>query len=726
MVVLNGKTIACGGLLSGVCLQFDNPNGKLSASYGLPWDQNNDVAAVNDDLALVGQWNGGSNYAIARFNVKTRQMLWGFSVASRYAKFEAVNFNQNMQQIVAVGNNDDQNIVVAGFNKDSGKLSWGYTYRISGLKSYIADVDAISQSNGYCLTGYVTDPSANHRTDLLMMRVNPSGILYAIQRLNNHGGSMRVNRIAIDPVSGDAVIVGVSYPAGDGPANAFISRLYNGFFINGFSWANEFSSNHGAQFTDVVIDNDRLFVLGSVAGLSSDFNKLDMIVMQFNIEKRTAINAVRISGPHDMVCNSLVKVETGLRIGCNVNDQATLFSLNTNTFAPSNLPPGYTWHDDALNAMKPVINPITLLNVPLAQISRSAVLSPDIMQPLTNRVISSPLFTQSWPENLPSARPTHAPVLAPSTLLPSAEASSTPSTQPSSEPSSTPSDSPTAAPSISSRPTGQPSSSSPTRTFKPVSEPTIRPTAAPSKHPTRRPTTRPNHVPSQQPSLAPSVAPTLASSNSPSHRPTESLSVSPTRQSSRVPTRNLTVAPTINASSEYPTFFDRSNRSKNRELEIGVLVGLTLLGSGLIVLVVYCVPKHRDIKIAPEADIENQLNNVNQAILLVGGAADESGLPVLLDLTDSCEQKMLETSQHGAKAAGMAYFELESDVESPTPSMYLFSSTDSCEAPITEESKIESMALDDFESSSSGSGLDSSGDEDDSDNDSESSLGLSS
>ena len=535
VAVLDGKTFACGGTLSAFCLKFDNPTGQLSSVAALPWDQINSIVAVDSNLVVVGQWNGGSHFVIARFNVLGVLLDWGFRTSPQLARLTAVVFHKNTHQIISAGYNDNRYVVAAALDKKDGRLLWGFTYQISGLNAYATSVEPLPGNAGSCLAGYVVDTFNGYKISVLVMNIDIIGTLSSINILELDGGrSAQAIGLAVDTISGDAIIAGIAFYSN--AVNALITRVSNSG--GGVYWAKEYSSAAKDQFTDVIWNDNGVFVIGYSEGFDTSGKRRDLIILHLNAESGEIITSARISGPGSITCTALAAFERGLRIACTAQDRATLFFLDKNTLVPGDLPSGYSYFRDVESVMSSATSSgfsiadtsaaasskLTLVKRLSTQSVKTTSWSSRALQPLLNMAVSSPSsYTQSWPENMPSHAPTRVPTIRPSTRVPTIQASAAPSIQPSSTPSSSPSASPTIKPSISCEPTGQPSSSVPTITFRPMSAPSHRPSRLPSQNPTRFPTRfptmNPSPVPSSFPTAESSAVPTITPSTPPTSTP---------------------------------------------------------------------------------------------------------------------------------------------------------------------------------------------------------------
>jgi hypothetical protein len=661
VAVVTGNTIACGGLSRGICLQFSNPTGLLSAVYGLPWDRNNALAVVDDGLILVGQWNSGQRHAIARFQSESRQFAWVFTTLSQEAQLQAVVFNNESQQVIVVGYDSLQNAVVASVNKDSGIVVWGYTYQLAGLKAYIFDVDCIPQFRGSCMTGYVIDKTRGYKRSILLMWIDISGSLLSLSIVTDESSDIGSNCIFIEPISGDAIV------AGNVLQSAQVTRVHNSYGISSVVWAVVYDSVASeSMFEDILISDNFVFVVGYSTGFPSTLKK-DMIVVQLDVDSGNTTRAVRISGPGNTICYSLTLFDNGIRVSCSFNGEGMLFYLDKSTLIPGDLPVGFNWYFDILSVLTPSLRQNLLVtSTPSSQRQNSLLQAtvlvqtttwpPSVFKSMEDPLISSLSFTQAWPKNLVSARPTTAPTVLLATpgptvavfsAVPSTQPTSCPSSSnPSSSPSSIPSGNPTSAQSISCLPTGSPGTSVPTLTYKPQFNPTPKPTTCPSTFLTQLPTTSPTHVLTSSPSERPSKAPTVVMSNEPSPQP--SRAPSSQSPSSGTPTRHPSVAGTISvvttspinqvqesvaptpqpsvtasALTNAPSILSL-NKSSQATVEISFAdtLWISISGSIVFLIVAYIVQKqygerilqfvfHK--KVSPESDIENVVNKVESS-----------------------------------------------------------------------------------------------------------------
>ncbi len=649
MVFLNGKMIACGGNLLANCLQFDNPTGSLSAAYSFPWDLNNAMAVVNNDLILAGQWSGEQQYVIARFNINKQDIKWGFSIASNHAKFQALVFDQSLQQIIAVGNNEDKNVVIAAINPESGQSIWGKSYTLSGPQSYLNSVALLTKFSGYCISGYFIDPKANYLTSMLMIMINSYGALSSIYNFKNMNSYSTVGRdVASDPVSGDIFMVGSTIPFQTRSTNPLIARItYNPYMSSTVSWAIQCLHYDEGQFSKVLVDNDVVVAVGNSAGFFPAMNTQNMIILQIDASNGRVLQGARIEGPNHVICESIVHVDHQFRLGCYVNEQALIFSLSDDTLTPGELPPGYAWYDDVVDIFRPVSTSFSISRVGLSQTTPTKQLPNSFFEPLINPAVSSTMYSQLWPGNLPSARPTRVPTLFPTV---------SPSVQPSSSPSFVLTESPTSTPSISCHPTTHPSSSVPTITRNPMSSPTINPTERPSDSPTFKPSIHPSYLLSVYPSPLQSSIPTVNPSRLPSTRPSPSPSAFPTLVASQEPW----TAPTSSPSSV--AFFQSSGKKAFGETNMILLIAFGSFGG---VILLYAGSKW--ILKSRMTTVCCKKTTPIISIDLERGDEPSSTLPL----------PCVESLKEGDRDVYSIASSYESDIESPTPSMCDLASSDS-------------------------------------------------
>ena len=619
LAIVNKQTIVCGGILPGVCFKLSRINGALLSSYSMPWDITNAMTGVGDSVAVLGQGNGKPPYTIAMFNPKSGTFPWISTTSSQYARWQAIDYDSITQQLVAVGFNDNKNAVFALVHPETGALT-AKQYSMPSANLYMNEVVIFPFHAGFCMSGYTIE--ADYSSSMILILVDSSGKLTAVNKLNRADMPIsaqwnEISRVAVidktNPAVKDVVVVGKTQEP-DATTKGFISFVHNGMFptINSF----KLNMGQSSQFTHVIIEDNIAVVTGSFI----DTNKQEYaIFLSVDITTGMPLLVKGISSPGRSHCYSIIATEYGYEASCSMNDQITVFALDSN-FDSGILPPEYA-QIDLMQAINQPLESFNLLisSVPLSTIPAATVLPNEAFTLQTHEKATWVSLEQLWPENLPTSAPSQAPTNKPTvyptpifTSKPTLEPSYAPIPHPTANPTMTPSTHPSATP---TNPTSVPSSSTPTLTYRPSRHPSYKPSQQPTDTPSFEPTRRPIIMPTHRPEVAPTNVPTNKQTPVPTLKPSGKPHVTPSPTKSTERPSSQAVVP-----SKKPTFPPMQTPAQQQEKEakkklfiLSIVLG-TIAFAGIIGRMIWKnihhIQRFFNRRVAPQETTPNTLESM--------------------------------------------------------------------------------------------------------------------